>query len=137
MNKQQSSKSKQRLLVLSKILADLISKIIGAKYITKGTIYDQKKKCGNKNCKCSRGELHSTKVLSFSEQGKTHLIPLTKYPILELSTIETQVENYRRFRSNRAKIVNYFKLLIVEINKLEQNLMTELPGKKGEKNWKE
>lgn len=126
----QASKSRQRLLNLSKTITNLASKIISTRFITKGTIYNQKKKCGNKNCKCSRGELHTTRVLSFSHYGKTILKPLTKYSIIELSKIEKQVQNYQRYRRSRAEIVHYFKLLIAEINKLEKNLLIEIAPKK-------
>jgi len=110
----------------------LLNTIVKTKNITKGTIYNQKKKCGHKNCKCFTGQLHQTRLISFNEQGKTRLIPLTKYSMLELSKIERQVNEYQRFRKSRAKIVRHFKQLITEINKLEKSLLIEvLPKEKG------
>lgn len=130
---QQSSKSRQQILINSNALSKLLSKIISIKSITKGSIYNQKKKCGNPNCKCVQGKfLHTTRLLSFSHQGKTKLIPLTKYPILELSAIEQRVQHYQQFRYCRAQIVYYCKLLISEINKLEKSLLLEVIPKKGE-----
>ena len=127
----QTSITKQRLLSLSGELTGLVARILKIKYIAKGSIYDQKKKCGNKNCKCARGKLHSTKLLSFSHEGKTHLIPLTKYSIFELYRIEKQVKYYRQFRSYRARIVRDFKLFMEEVNKLEKGLLIEVSAKKG------
>jgi hypothetical protein len=128
----QASKNRQQLLAFSKAIARLLEDIIATKTITKGTVYKQEKKCGNLNCKCTRGELHSTNVLSFSDEGRTHLIPLTKYSIFEFSKIKTQAQNYQQFRRTRAEIVRYFKLTISEINKLEQSLVVKVPPRKGE-----
>ena len=126
------SNIKQQILSLSKGINTLSGAIIKSKTITKGTIYNQRKKCGHKKCKCYTGQLHETKVISFNEQGKTRLIPLTKYSILELSKIERQVKEYQQFRKSRAKIVRHFKQLIAEINKLEKILLIEvLPQEKG------
>lgn len=114
----------------------LANTIIKTRDITKGSIYEQKKKCGHKNCKCYTGKLHTTKLLSFNEKGKTRLIPLTKYSILELSEIERQVKEYQRFRKGRAKIVENFKQIISEINKLERSLLIDVNTKKGKNNDK-
>lgn len=127
----QISRSRQQILALSKKTYQHLGQMLKAKGITKGSIYIQKKKCGNPNCKCAKGDLHRSKILSMSHQGKTRLIPLTKYTITEFVKINRQVKNYQSFRYNRAQIVHCFKLLIAEINKLEMNLLIEVP-KKGE-----
>ena len=61
------------------------------------------------------------------------MIPLTKYSKTELFKIKNQVEQYRQFRKARTEIVYYFKLLLEELNKLEQSLLLGVPAKKGEK----
>ena len=127
----ETSKARLQLLEVSGTLTNLLHCLIKIKSMTKGTVYIQKKKCGNKNCKCARGELHSTKVLSFSHKGKTRLISLTKYSIHELSIIKRQVRDYQKFRRARAKIVSSFKALLSEINSFEQELLIGLPAKKG------
>ncbi len=136
LNLKQASKSRQQLLQLSRAITRLCQRIVAAKTLTKGSIYKQKKKCGNTNCKCARGELHSTNILSFSEQGRTRLIPLTKYSIFEFSKIRAQVQNYQQYRRVRAEIVNYFNQIISEINKLEHSLLLEVPARRGEKSGK-
>lgn len=128
---EQISKSRQQILVLSKKIYQHLTQMISAKDITKGSVYIQKKKCGNPICKCAKGDLHRSNLLSMSHQGKTRLIPLTKYTITEVTKIKRQVKIYQRFRYNRAQVVHCFNLLMAEINKLEQNLLTEVP-KKGE-----
>jgi hypothetical protein len=127
----QASANRLQVLTHSKELAALSTALVRIREMTKGTIYIQKRKCGNKNCKCARGELHSTRVLSYKQQGTTRLICLTKYSAAELSRIEKQVRRYQQFRRTRARIVSCFKSLITEINKLEQNVTIPAPTKKG------
>ena len=136
MNTKEPSKSRKRLLDISRLLSSLLAEVIESKPMIKGTVCDLRRKCGNKNCKCAYGEPHSTKVLSSSHNGKTRLLCLTRYPILELSKIERQVKSYRQFRRNRAELVHSFNMLLAGINKLEKNLLIEAPPKKGEFNGK-
>ena len=132
MNIKGTSKSRKRLLKLLRLITSLSAEVIETKPLTKGTICNLRRKCGNKNCKCAYGEPHSTKVLSSSHNGKTRLLCLTKYPILELSKIERQVKSYQQFRRNRAELVHSFNMFLAEINKLEKNLLVEVLPKKGE-----
>jgi len=56
-----------------------------------GSIYTVYKKCGNKNCRCAKGELHGPfKYLSKKVDGKTKLracnkIKFTFHPVLLIS----------------------------------------------------
>ena len=131
MNTKETSKSRKRLLDISRHMSSLLSEVIGSKPMTKGTVCDLRRKCGKKSCKCAHGEPHSTKILSSSHHGKTYLLCLTKYPVLELSKIERQVKSYQQFRRRRSKIVSCFNLFISEMNKLEKNLLVEMIPKKG------
>jgi len=121
-------KSNNRLCLFSvlKELSKLVSELVKIQVISKGTVYTQVKKCGNHNCKCAHGRLHSMKVLSVSHKGKTRLKSLTKYPILKLSKLEKQTENYRRFRRIRARITVCHKKFVEAINLLEQSITEEL-----------
>lgn len=127
-----ASSSKQHIRRLSQIVSYHISRILKAYDLIKGTVCIQKKKCGNPRCKCARGELHQAKVISFSHEGKTRLIPLTKYSYIDIMRIERQVRNYQLFRLNRAKAVQVFKELISAFNTLEQHLLIEVPSYPGE-----
>lgn len=129
--------SKKHISAISENISTHLSHLLKAKNIVKGTIYIQKKKCGSPNCKCARGNLHCAKILSRSYHGKTCLISLAKYSDIEVIEIERQVKWYQEFRYNRAKIVNYFKQLVSEINSLEKNILVELTSKKGVNNGRE
>ena len=108
-----------------------LNSIIKAKGLTKGTICDKIRKCGNPHCKCSSGKLHTTKILSLSHEGRSKIIHLGKYPVLELTQIEKQVKAYQRFRVVRAHLASNLKLLMAEINTLEHNLLIEIVPLKG------
>jgi hypothetical protein len=41
--------------------------------LVKGNVYEMARKCGKPNCVCTRGELHRSMVLSWSEGGKSRL----------------------------------------------------------------
>ena len=126
---QDPSTKRKHILALIKEAASLVYKLIKILALSKGTIYTHQRKCGNKNCKCSRGQLHSTKALSFSHAGKTHYKSLTKCSFSEFSQLEKQVKQYQKFRRYRSRIVFCFRNLITEINNLEQCLLTTLPTK--------
>ncbi len=125
LNPHQKSKNRLDLFSMSRELSKLATELVKIQVITKGTVYTQVKKCGNRNCKCARGQYHSMKVHSVSHEGKTRLKSLSKYPILKLSQLEKQTKNYRQFRQVRAKITVCYKKLLKAINTLEQSITTD------------
>ena len=135
----QVSAIKQEILSIKQAISRSIESILSSNLVTKGTICEKRRKCGNKVCKCARGDLHVTKILSFSHKGKSRIIHLSRYSDLELRKLEKRVKEYQKFRRSRAQIVYYFKLLIKEINRMEQNISMEaaLPEKGGENDRKE
>ena len=131
------NRSKQKAQRLSAKLYKHLQKMLKAESIIKGSVYNRKCKCGNPNCKCATGQLHTTPTLSLSRDGKTRLVYLTKYSVTEKAQITRQVKSYQGFRYNRAQVVNCFKALMAEINKLETGLLVQRPPKKGADNGEE
>jgi len=126
------SVTRQQVEKLARELSYHISRLLKAKTMTKGTIYIQKKKCGNPNCKCARGDLHTAPLLTMSHNGKTRNVPLTKYSLVERMEVEKRVKQYQKFRYNRAEAVRCYKELITAANTLEQSLLIEAAtAKKG------
>lgn len=126
-----ASKSRQQLLNISREINTCLDSIRHVKKLTKGTICNKTRKCGNPHCKCRNGKQHTTKILSLSHEGRSKVIHLGKYSILELAHIEKQVKAYQRFRTVRAHLANELKLLMAEINTLEHNLLIEIVPRKG------
>lgn len=133
-NNIQVSAVRQKILSITKMLDRHIERIISSNLVTKGSICEKKRRCGNAGCRCARGDLHVTKILSFSHEGKSRIIHLSRYSDVELHRLEKRVKDYQQFRRSRAQIVYYFKLLIKEINRMEQNISIEaaLPEKGGD-----
>jgi len=63
-------------------------------------------------------------VLSWSDQGKTHLRTL---PPGEHSRFRQWTENYRRFRRARAALVKLHQKMLVRIDRLEKTLRLPPP----------
>ena len=51
----------------------ILREIGGIGPVIHGSLVEAKRTCGNKRCKCARGELHSAFYLSRSIKGKTKL----------------------------------------------------------------
>ena len=64
----------------------LISKIRSLNNFMKGTVYLSKRKCSNPNCKCHRDKkkLHKSFVLSFTIDGKTHILSLHLFGLVRI-----------------------------------------------------
>lgn len=60
--------------------------------ILRGSLYTFRRKCGNENCRCRRGELHESPALSFSVGGRTKLLVLREEDVPRVS------EALRRYR---------------------------------------
>jgi hypothetical protein len=59
------------------------------------------KKCGKSNCRCATGELHPTRYLSSSEEGRTRI----RYvPTRDELRVREAADRYRRFREARAAL---------------------------------
>ena len=72
--------------------------------LIKGTLYPLRRKCGKSTCRCARGQLHETMVLSASVSGKTRLWTIPQERNWE---IRAMTERYRRFRKARADLINH------------------------------
>jgi len=108
-------------------LNELSEKLVSSRSLVKGTIYENKKKCGNPVCRCAKGgALHTTRLLSFSHQGKTRIISLGKYSDLKLLSLEKQVQDYQNFRKARAEIVESMASVLKKINELEQWIRVDI-----------
>lgn len=127
---EKASKQRKEVLNLVEEFTCSVREFLAPRSMIKGSIYINKRKCGNPNCKCAQGELHSSKALSLSHHGKTKLIHLTKYHPAEIPNIEKQVKNYQNFRKARIKIIKCFEQFPKKLNRLERSLLTGLPETK-------
>jgi hypothetical protein len=77
------------------------------------------KKCGKGGCACTRGELHPTRYLSASQDGRTRMIYVSA---AQAATVKPAAERYQRFRRARAQLVKLSTHTVALVDRLQQAL---------------
>ena len=80
-----------------------------------GSVFERRRRCGKRGCRCEQGELHGGEVLSVRAAGQS------VWKSMSASSSEmtvTLVENYRRFRKARSEMIKTFRRLIEAIDEL-------------------
>ncbi len=111
------SRIRQSLSQLAKEIQGLLPAFMDRGPIIKGTVYEQRRKCGKPTCYCASGEPHSSMMLSRSERGRTKLM---KVPDGELKDFQVLTERYQKFRRARARLGQIYKEMIGLIDQLEE-----------------
>ena len=111
------SRLRQDLHRLEVELGKLTKPIFGRGPLIKGTVCEMARKCGKPTCACSRGELHRSMVLSWSQKGKTKLMSI---PPERLTELREKTEEYRRLRGARAEVSAITKKMLAVIDQIDQ-----------------
>lgn len=114
------SARRKRIKELYKELACPIEALLTRRPFIKGHLYELKRKCGKPRCRCLKGELHQTMVLSWSEGGRHHLRTIKES---ELERIEKFTSNYRRFRQGRASVRRMVNQILNLADEIEGELL--------------
>ncbi len=61
--------------------------------MVRGTLMVLQRRCGKERCRCAKGELHSTWVLSYSVKGKTHMLCLRQQ---DLARVKAALRRYHK-----------------------------------------
>ena len=91
--------------------------------LVKGNVYEMARKCGKLNCVCTRGELHRSMVLTWSEEGKTRLRSIPRERVVEL---KGKSEEYLRFRRARARVSEICREILAILDQIEKLRREEL-----------
>jgi hypothetical protein len=116
------SRMRQSLLELAKEIEPLVHVFAERDALVKGTVYEQRRKCGKPACRCANGEPHSSMILSRSEGGRTKL---TVIPTGHLKDLQVLTERYQRFRRARARLGQIYKAMTLMIDQLEESRRRE------------
>jgi hypothetical protein len=116
------SRMRQSLLELVKEIEQIVQVFAERDALVKGTVYEQRRKCGKPTCRCANGEPHSSMVLSRSEEGHTKL---TVVPSGHLKDLQLLTERYQRFRRARARLGQIYKTMTILIDQLEESRRRE------------
>ena len=85
--------------------------------LVKGNVYEMARKCGKSNCACTRGQLHRSMVLSWSEGGKTRLFSI---PPERLGELREKSQAYLQFRRARARVTEIGREIIAVLDQMEK-----------------
>jgi len=91
------------LLQLSREGFNDIEPLLSRRTLIKGTVYTLRRKCSKPSCRCARGALHESIVLTASISGKTRLWTIPEERIKEL---QEATRAYRQFRQARAQFLS-------------------------------
>ena len=120
---QNLSRLRQALRQRLKELESSLEVVFGRAPLVKGNVYEMARKCGKPLCTCTRGELHRSMVLSWSERGKTQLFSI---PPDRLAEVRQKSQEYLRFRRTRARVSEICKGMVTLLDRIEK-LRREAP----------
>ena len=113
---QEISSLRSELLKAQQQLPQLLEACLAREPLLPGSFYTLRRKCGKPNCRCNRGELHESTVLSYRGQGRPRNI---SPPPEQLESLRPMTLDYRRCRQARAKLVRWHRQLLKLVDALE------------------
>lgn len=81
-----------------------------------GSLYTLRRKCGKSNCRCTRGELHESTVLSYRGQGPSRNISPAPE---QIDALRRMTDDYRRVRQARAQFVRWQRKVLALLDAME------------------
>jgi hypothetical protein len=111
------SRLRQTLRRLLQDLEHSLEVAFGRSPLVKGNVYELARKCGKPNCICTRGELHRSMVLTWSEGGKSRLVSI---PPERLGELKEKSEEYLRFRRTRARVTEISREIVAVLDQIEK-----------------
>jgi len=110
---------------LRRLLGELkrsVKVAFGRGTLVKGNVYQIARKCGKPTCTCTRGQLHRSMVLSWSDRGKTRLMSI---PPEQLASLRKKSDEYLSVRRARARISVIYKQILAVIDHIEKLRLEE------------
>jgi len=117
------SRLRREILQLRDRLGRVLAVALARTPLVKGNVYQIARRCGTPHCRCTRGELHRSMVLSWSEGGRNHLRSL---PPAQVAAIRRKSREYLRFRRARAEVSVILKEILAVWDRI-QELRCEAP----------
>jgi hypothetical protein len=118
------SRLRQQLWRLYRVVARTLRALQADAPMVQGSLYLLRRKCGNPTCRCARGQLHPTWVLTRSEAGKHRLYSV---PVDQRGGLRPLAREYRRWQRTRALLVKQFARLLALIDQLAEQRLQRWP----------
>jgi len=110
------SSLRSQVLDLKQQLPALLESFLAREPFLPGSLYTLRRRCGKPTCRCARGELHASIVLSYRGQGRPQNITL---PPEQLREVRRLTEDYRTFRKARTQLVRLVRQLQDLLDRIE------------------
>ena len=110
------SSARARALALAGQARALVESLVGREPLLPGSLYTLRRRCGKPGCRCTRGELHATPMLSYRGQGKPQNV--TPRPG-ELAALRALTEAYQRFRRGRREWLRLVREMRAVLERIE------------------
>ena len=107
---------RRQILELQRQLPPLLETFLGREPLLPGSLYTLRRRCGKPTCRCARGELHASSVLSYRGQGRPRNLSLTPE---QLPTLRELTDEYRRFRQARTQLLRLEREILTLIDRIE------------------
>ena len=98
-------------------LRRILKVVFGRSALVKGNVYELARTCGKPNCICTRGQLHRSMVLTWSEEGKSRLLSI---PSERVPEVKKKSEEYLRFRRARARVTEIHRDILALLDRIEK-----------------
>lgn len=92
--------------------------------LIRGSFGTRARKCGKPSCRCANGELHESKYLSASQDGKVRQVHV---PASEEVKVSGGVARYRRYQKRRKEVAALAKRQLELVDQLGRSLIEPYP----------
>ena len=117
------SRLRRELLELQEQLGKTLEVAWAGTPLVKGSVYEIARRCGNPQCRCTRGQLHRNIVVTWSDQGRHRMRSLPPERVRE---IRQKSKEYARFRRARAEVSSIHDRMVVVLDRI-QELRRQIP----------
>ena len=122
-----SSRQRQQLWLAYRAIGRTLRALQGDAPMVQGSLYLLRRKCGKPTCRCTRGQLHATWVLTRSEAGKSRLYPVGAD---QRGRLRPLAREYRRWQRTRALLIKQSARLVGLIDQLADKRLQAWPPPK-------
>jgi hypothetical protein len=122
---QDKSRLRQQLLQLEAAYRRQLELLLGEPHgIIRGSLGSRGRKCGKPSCRCAKGQLHKSKYLTATEDGKVRQVHV---PAADEVKVARGVERYRRFQKGRKELAALCKQQLELVDQLGRSLLEPYP----------
>jgi hypothetical protein len=110
------SSFRRQLREIQHQIPPLLEKFLGREPILPGSLYTLRRRCGKPTCRCAKGKLHASTVLSYRGQGRPQNITP---PPEQLPAVQKLTDDYRQFRQARSQLLRLEREILKLVDGIE------------------